>query len=444
MRLFRSLLAAALTLATAMPAVAQVGVPPSALGQTPFLWGVTISGYQNDGATPSMDWYDMERSGKVPEAAGKSADFRGHMDADLDRAKSLGINAFRTSFEWARLEPVEGQYDQAEIAHMHRLLKGIHDRGMTPVMSLHHFATPRWTMIDHGDGVGWESQKTVEAYWRYVEFVVKEFGSQVKFYITFNEPSSFLLGGYGGGMMPPHRMGPMTLYNAYQNVVEAHIGAYERVHALDSEAMVSISEYNGVLPLGVDFTYHPGRVMGMLMDKRPGWDGRSRVKHLDYIALHYYGTNRAFTDFPTKPYQWEGNPGHFGATLREYYDTFHLPILVAENGFASKNGEPRPDGWTRESFMVAHVNEVQKARKSGIPVIGYMYWTLTDNYEWGTFDSRFGLWTVDIRRGDLTRHETPAADVYRHIIREGGVTPELARRYPPPGTVVPPVHTGKR
>jgi beta-glucosidase len=447
MRFFRTFATAlSILAASTLPATAQApATPPASLGQKPFLWGVTISGYQNDGGTPQTDWYHMEKSGRVPDAAGKSADFRGHMDEDLDRAQSLGINAFRTSFEWSRLEPEEGKFDPAEVAHMHRLLKGLRDRGMAPVMSLHHFAMPAWTMVEHGDGVGWESQKTVEAYLRYVEFVVKEFGSEVDYYITFNEPSSFLLGGYGGGMMPPHRVGPFSLYNAYQNVIEAHNGAYELVHAHDPNGMVSISEYNGVLPLGADLTYHPGRFMGLMMGKRFGWDGRQRVTHLDYVALHYYGTNRAFTDFPTKPYLWEGNPAHFATTLREYYEAFHLPILIAENGMASKNGEPRPDGWTREAFMVAHVNEVQKARAAGIPVIGYMHWTLTDNYEWGTFDPRFGLWSVDVRSGDLTRRETPAAGVYREIIRDNGVTPELAKRFPPPGAGEPPaVRTGKR
>jgi beta-glucosidase len=431
MRLLRTIASAALLLATASPVRAEATLPPAPLGQQPFLWGVTISGFQNDGATPSMDWYDMD--GHVPDRCGKSADFRGHMDEDLDRAQSLGLNAFRMSFEWARLEPEEGHWDPAEVAYCHRLLDGIKKRGMTPVLTLHHFAMPRWTMQDHGDGkIGWESERTVQAYARYVEFVAKEFGADVDYYVTFNEPSSFLLGGYGGGMLPPHRMGPMALYQAYQGVINAHIAGYQRLHAVDPRAMVSISEYNGVLPMGADVTYHPGRLLGFLLEKVPGWDGQERVKYLDYIALHYYGTNRAFTDFPTKPYLWEGNPTHFAATLRAYYDTFHLPILVAENGFASKNGEPRADGWTRESFMVAHVQEIQKARAQGIPVMGYMYWTLTDNYEWGTYESRFGLWSVDIRAGDLTRHETPAVGVYREIIQHDGVTPELAARYPRP------------
>jgi beta-glucosidase len=224
----------------------------------------------------------------------------------------------------------------------------------------------------------------------------------------------------------------MSLMDASRGVLDAHIAAYDRLHRFDPDAMVSISEYNAVLAVGADFTYHPGRVLGFMLDKAKSWDGTQRVKYMDYVALHYYGTNHAFTDFPTKPYLWEGNPEHFAATLRAYYDTFKLPILVAENGFASKNNEPRPDGWTRESFMVAHVAEVQKARARGIPILGYMYWTLTDNYEWGTYDSRFGLWAVDIRKGDLTRRETPAVAVYRDIIRHGGVTPELARRYPRP------------
>ncbi|MDB5097693.1 MAG: bgl, partial [Cyanobacteria bacterium RYN_339] len=119
-------------------------------------------------------------------------------------------------------------------------------------------------------------------------------------------------------------------------------------------------------------------------------------------------------------------------TLENYYHDFHLPILVAENGFATHEGQPRKDGWTRENYLVAHAEALESARRRGIPVMGYMHWTLTDNWEWGTYGSRFGLWSVDIRHGDYTRRETPAVAVYREIVRHDGATPELRKAFPPP------------
>jgi beta-glucosidase len=199
----RFLMAVLVLLASARPAAAFFpfddgdAVPPAPVGQTPFLWGVALAGYQNDGSVPSMDWYALEHSGKLRETSASGPDFRGHMDADLDLAKSLGLTAFRFSIEWSRIEPQEGQIDRDEVAYVHRLLAGIRQRGMTPIVTLHHFATPQWAIADRGDGLmGWESARTTEAYLKYVAFVAKEYGAEIDYYITFNEPSTLIGGAY--------------------------------------------------------------------------------------------------------------------------------------------------------------------------------------------------------------------------------------------------------
>ncbi|MDB5098747.1 MAG: putative secreted beta-glucosidase [Cyanobacteria bacterium RYN_339] len=440
----RLLLSLVLLLALARPAAAyfpfddDAGVAPSNLGQNPFLWGVALSGYQNDGSVPSMDWYALEHSGKLRETSANGPDFRGHMDADLDLAKSLGLTAFRTSIEWARIEPQQGQIDADEVAYVHRLLQGIRKRGMTPIVTLHHFATPQWAIADRGDGLmGWESARTTEAYLKYVEFVAKEYGKEIDYYITFNEPSTLIGGAYLLGWTVPYKMGPMATARAVLNVLTGHLGAYERLHALDPGCMVTLAEYNSFFPVAnTGFYYLPNQIAGLLMEKEPGWDGKPRVKAMDFIALHYYGTvDAGALQFPVQPYNWGVSTSHFHEILKAYHETFHLPILVAENGFATKNGSAREDGWTRESYMVAHIQEIMRARADGIPIIGYLYWTLTDNFEWGSYEPRFGLWSVDCSKGDLTRRETPAAAVYREIIKQHGVTAELAKRYPPPDTL---------
>jgi beta-glucosidase len=423
--------ALALALAIALPAHAAPGLPPAPLGHQPFLWGVTLAGYQNDGGAPADDWMEYENQGGVPERSQRSADFRGHMDEDLDHARSLGLNAFRTSIEWARLEPEEGHWDPQEVAYVHRLLQGIRKRGMTPVIALHHFATPRWAYRPDAEGrVGWEGSTMVDAFSRYVEFVVREFGQEIGLYLTFNEPSSVLLGGYLTGFIPPHRSGPLAFTRATANMLEAHKRAYDLIHAAIPDARVSVPDYNCLLPVGpagVDWT--PGRWFVGLLPGRRGWDGVERPRYLDYVAVHYYGTNNAFTAYPIEPERWAGNPAHFTHVLEAYWHDFHLPILVAENGFATHEGQPRADGWTRESYIAEHVAQLQRTMARGVPVIGYTYWTLTDNYEWGSFNDRFGLYEVDCRHGSYTRVPTPAVDVYQQIVAARGMTPELLARY---------------
>jgi beta-glucosidase len=439
-RLLQACLAAITLLLTLTPiAVGFSGsqeIPPAPVGNRPFMWGVTLSDYQNDGAHPAMDWAALEDSGKLPERSGKSANFRGHMNADLDRAAYLGLNTFRTSIEWSRIEPRPGQFDRAEVAHIHRLLDAIRVRGMTPVIALHHFATPRWAMAARSDGlVGWENPKIVDYFTRYVTFVAKEFGKKIDWYITFNEPATLVLGGYMMGWTQPHRFGPISTVRATSNLVNAHVEAYKAIHQHDARAQVSLAEYNALFPIGDGgFHYMPSQLLAFILDKRAGWDGHPRVRYMDYLALHYYGAvdAAAATSFPVQPWRWGVRPEHMGQIIKAYHQAFHLPILVAENGFATRNHEPRPDGWTREAYMVAHIDALQKLREDGIPILGYMYWTLTDNYEWGSFDPRFGLWQVDVRSGDLTRRPTPAVEVYKEIIRHGGVTPTMREKYPPP------------
>ncbi|MEB3285124.1 MAG: family 1 glycosylhydrolase [Candidatus Sericytochromatia bacterium] len=411
-------------------------IPPAPVGNRPFMWGVTLSDYQNDGAHPAMDWAELEASGKLPERSGRSAQFRKFMNEDLDRAASLGLNTFRTSIEWSRIEPQQGRFDPAEVAHIHRLLDAIKKRGMTPVMALHHFATPQWAMAEQADGLaGWENPKIVTHFQRYVQFIAREFGSKIDWYITFNEPATMILGGYMMGWTIPHHFGPVSTVRATTNLINAHVEAYQTIHRLDPVAQVSLAEYNALFPIAEGgIHYMPSQLLAFVLDKRSGWDGYPRVRYLDYLALHYYGAvdAGAATSFPVQPWRWGVRPEHMGQIVKAYHRAFHLPILVAENGFATRNGEPRKDGWTREAYMVAHIDALQKLRREGIPILGYMYWTLTDNYEWGSFDPRFGLWSIDIRAGDMTRKPTPAVEVYRNIIQNGGVTAALRARYPSP------------
>ncbi len=423
-------------LTLACTAGAQAQTPPGALGRLPFLWGVTLAGYQNDGAHPAMDWHAWENEVAKPrgyEASGRGADFRGHMEADLDRAKSIGLNAFRTSIEWSRIEPEEGKVDAQEVAYVHRLLRGIRQRGMAPVITIHHFATPRWFTADRGDGlIGWESPRSVALFRRWATFVAKEFGAEIDWYLTFNEPSNVILGGYATGFIPPHRLGPVAFARATANVLASHEAAYDAIHAADPVARVSVPDYNCQLPVAGGLDWLPGMWFARQLPTVRTWDGRERPRTMDFAAVHYYGLNHTFADFPVTPWHWEGNPGHLVKVLKAYHEAFGLPILIAENGFATREGAAREDGWTRESYMVAHIQAIQQAMAAGVPVIGYMYWTLTDNYEWGSYRPRFGLFEVDVRSGDYTRRPTPAVDVFREIIQAGGVTPALARRFPPP------------
>ncbi|MBU1105723.1 MAG: glycoside hydrolase family 1 protein [Candidatus Riflebacteria bacterium] len=406
-----------------------------------FLWGVSTSGYQWEGSCNTGCWPPFEAKGKTADICKNAADGFHRYDEDVSLAAGMGCNAFRTSIEWARIEPQPGVIDPEGVAFYHNLFASMKKHGITPVVTLVHFSWPAWIETKCG---GWQNTKSREAFGRYVEFVAKEYGSEVDWWMTFNEPLIIIASGYVLGGFPPGQKNPFTAARVTANWIACHKLAYKILHQFDKVAYVSFNNYAGTYSaLGADlifFDMKPGKT-GAVANLTAGQHGVPEVpgttyfenknECLDYIALDYY----CRWDFPGgfKPAaSWEIYPQGFAECLKNYWKVFKLPVLVAENGMATENGKPRPDGWTREAFLVQHVKEMQKAIDEGVPVIGYLHWSITDNYELGTFDQRFGLYSAECKNGDYTRVPTPAVDVYKKIIAANGVTPELLLAYPAP------------
>ncbi|MEB3197686.1 MAG: family 1 glycosylhydrolase [Candidatus Sericytochromatia bacterium] len=383
------------------------------------LWGVAISSHQNDGGAPASDWTMAERARLLPVASGLGADFRRYWRDDLDRLKDeIGANAFRFSVEWARVEPEPGRIDPQEMDFLLKLLEGARDRGLAVILTLHHFTSPNWL---HGlPGGGWEGLESTARFERYTRLIAREFGQAVRYWLTFNEPTNLLVGGYLSGRMPPFRKGPLALGRAARHLVLAHERAYEAIHDLHSAAMVSVSEFSGILRLGVGLDYQPGHLLDGLRTRGQAAASGLTFPHLDYIGLHYYGDipPLELIHFPLRFHRFPARPEGFGRLIRQTWARYRLPILIGENGLATRNHAARPDGWTSDRYLEAHVAEVRAARTAGIPILGYCWWTLTDNYEWGSFDNRFGLYRVECASGDYTRHATPAVAAFRRAIRQ--------------------------
>lgn len=408
-----------------------------------FLWGVATAGHQWEGGDATSNWAAWERAGKVREQPGKAANGWELYEQDLDLAKDMGLNAFRFSLEWARIEPREGHIDKAAVAKYHAILKAARERGLTPIVTLLHYAYPAW--LDRKGPVGasgWESPAAIEAYARYVRFVAKEFGPEIKYYLTFNEPTVMVEAGYLVGMWPPGKADVPAFVRASRNVIRAHSRAYDVIHDHDPDAMVSFNNYAAAYQLSLDPSDDampaPGgdwflkAFVRALVPAELGPNGGRRMK-MDYVAVDYYKRLTIPTQLiPPSPSQWHVYPGGMADVLQRYYEVFKLPILVAENGLATDNAKPRADGWTRDRYLAEHVAQVQAAVSRGVPVFGYTYWTLTDNYEWGSFDDRFGLYRVECRTGDYRRIPTAAVDTYKRIVKAGGATPQLLAEHAAP------------
>ena len=438
-----SALAACAKSAPAPTAAARAGQPRAAMAKTPpgFLWGVSTAGYQYEGYDQSSNWAKWDADGHTPDKNPQAADGLNRYGEDLGLAQGLGANAFRTSIEWARVEPKEGQIDPAAVAYYHDFLKQMKARGMTPIVTLHHFATPQW----FNDQGGWEKAANAEKFARWAAFVAKEFGDDVELYITHNEPNVYVAGAFLAGVMPPGRKNPIAALKAVDTMVKAHRLAYHAVHANDPQAKVSFNWYTAEWALARNNGDEPtsdaeravrgdtgSMLAAMAQDERGG-------RTIDYVSFDYY-CKLALKEVVNLPRQdrWEVYPQGMYNALKRFHKRYGLPILIAENGMATWDGRPRADRWTRSAYLVAHVAQMQRAMAEGVPVMGYVHWSITDNFEWGTFSPRFGLFRVECKAGDFTRVPTDGAEAFRRVIAGGGASDELARRYPSPRSVALP------
>ena len=390
-------------------AVASVGAPRAHAAPAPpssFLWGVATSGYQSEGSAPDSNWRRYERSGTsaIKDPYRDAVDFRHRYAEDIANAKAMGAKVFRFGVEWARIEPREGVVDQVELAYYDDVVDHIVRAGMRPMITLDHWVYPGW-VADQG---GWDSPKTVTDWLANARRVVERYQGRDAIWITINEPTVYLQNEIANGGLAAWQAPRMT-----SRLVTVHRQAYDLIHRLDPGALVSSNA--AYLPAGLqaalDLTF-----VNQVKDK------------LDFVGLdYYYGASldnvSAVHGASGEFWRIDPQPDGIYYALRYYARKFPtLPLYVVENGMPTDNGQARPDGYTRSDHLRDHIYWVQRAKADGINVIGYNYWSITDNYEWGSYRPRFGLYTVDaLTDPALTRRPTDAVATYRDLIAGHGV-----------------------
>ncbi|MFN4150976.1 MAG: family 1 glycosylhydrolase, partial [Candidatus Sericytochromatia bacterium] len=204
-----------------------------------FMWGVASAGYQSEGNDNSSAWHYWQAAGKTEHRNEKGVDFYHRYKEDIALAKQMGINAFRLGIEWSRIEPQKGYYDPQGIQFYHDVLNEIKAQGMTPMVTLIHFNYPQWIDSLPSSGKGLEKKEFVDLFLKHTEFVVKEYGADIQYWVTFNEPNVWIPSAYLIGLFPPGRKNPISTVKAAWNLLKAHSKAYDLIHKLDSDAMVS-------------------------------------------------------------------------------------------------------------------------------------------------------------------------------------------------------------
>lgn len=408
MRVSRLVLLCAVVLALVWVAPAGAAVKPLPKS---FLWGVSSSGFQSEGHTTNSNWnYYIRRDdgghpvGSRKDPYGNSVDFYDHYRSDIALAARLGVNTYRISINWTRVEPRRGVFSQQGLRFYDRVFARMAHFHIQPLITLNHWDYPMWVYRQGG----WTNPKTVNDFARLTTVLAKRYGHRVRYWLTFNEEFFYEFVEKGN-----HPLTATQVLKMRANMIAAHKRAYAIIHRWSPGAMVS-SNYAW-----------PGR--GALASIETDSFLNAVKKYLDYVALDYYYP--AYDQTATllqlsAGTSWNILLDPFGmyTALRSMHRWLpSKPVLITENGMATDNGQPRADGVTRSENMRDTIYWVQRARQAGVPVIGYLYWSLTDNYEWGSYSARLGLYTVNVRTDPkLVRHPTAAVATYRRLIHAGG------------------------
>ncbi|MEJ2042450.1 MAG: GH1 family beta-glucosidase [Reinekea sp.] len=422
----------------------------SPLKSPDFLYGVATASFQIEGANTADGRCESiwDRFCATPgrvlngDDGSVACDHYHRLESDLDLIQSLGMDAYRFSIAWPRIEPAPGEWNEKGFDFYERLIDGLIERGIKPYLTLYHWDLPQY-LEDHG---GWLNRETAYRFADYAAKVSERFGDKVVSYATFNEPwcSSFLsyrIGEHAPGYKGEDRMAYQVAHhlllahglalptmrknapNAKHGIVLNFTPAYPET---DSEADKAAAKYadddSGEWFLEPILTGHyPLQVV----EKHPQWmptqmpgDMDIISRPVDFIGINFYTRCVIGTDEqgeakslpagePRTDIGWEIYPAALTKLLIGMKEKYHNlpPLLITENGAADNTdiADGVVDDTMRTDYYQAHLNAVHNAVEQGVNVCGYFAWSLMDNFEWAFgYSMRFGIVHVDYQTQQRT------------------------------------------
>jgi beta-glucosidase len=362
-----------------------------------FLWGAATSAHQTEGGNVGSDWWALEHAGSplVPQRSGDAVDSYHRWPEDMDLLAAAGFTDYRFSVEWARIEPAPGEFSVAGLDHYLRMVEGAVDRGLRPLLTLHHFTAPAW-FADQG---GWAAPDAPDLFARYVGELAPLLVPAVRRVCTINEPNLLavmprLLRGEAAlepGLPAPDKQDVAAL-------LEAHARARKVLKDLAPEIEVGWSVACQA------FQPEPGAEEACAQH---AWPRETRfleaARDDDWVGVQCYTRHRVgvhagepvVLPVPGEAERtltgWEYYPAALGQAVRSAAVASGVPVIVTENGIATD------DDATRIAYTTAALDSLAAAMADGVDVRGYFHWSLLDNYEWGRWEPTFGLVSVDRR-----------------------------------------------
>lgn len=355
-----------------------------------FWWGAATAAHQIEGNNVASDWWSRENSphSGLSERSGDACDSYNRYREDIKLLADSGLKMYRFSMEWARIEPVEGYFSQAQLLHYRDMIDACHEYGVEPMVTLNHLTLPLWFARQGG----WLSEHSTQHFANYVRHLLPIL-SDVKWICTINEPNMVSLtkgGTEGEGMTATQLDAPDPQISAA--LVEAHKAAREVLSALPEAKTgwtIACQSYQAA----------PGCEQEMLEYQYPREDYFTEAAiGDDFIGVQAYLRTIIGKEGPV-PFPddvertltgWEYYPKSVENALRHTWEVGkHTPLFVTENGLATADDSRRID------YIYEALAGVHRAMADGISCSGYLCWSLLDNYEWGSYKPTFGLVEVD-------------------------------------------------
>ena len=403
-----------------------------------FLVGAATAAHQVEGNNIHSDDWVMEhmKYTSFVEPSGDACDHYNRYEEDIKLLADAGLNAYRFSIEWARIEPEKGQFDDNEIEHYRRVIRCCRENGVEPIVTMLHFTSPVW-LIREG---GWEAESTIEYFRRYCVYVIERLGSEITYVCTINEAN---MGLQIGALM--ERFKKQAMAAAAANAGKEQEGTVQvglnldalmerqklaaaenievfgtptphgfvsgltpegdrliaRAHEAARDAMKAVCPH---LKVGITLSVHDVQcVPGGEANAAKEWDEEFShyipyIKNDDFFGLQNYTRSRYDADgvmatpegAELTQMDYEFYPQALEHVIRKVHEELPIDIIVTENGIGTS------DDTRREEFIRTALAGVESAIADGIPVKGYMHWSLMDNFEWQKgFSMTFGLIAVD-------------------------------------------------
>ena len=415
-----------------------------------LMLGASTSASQIEGGYVRNNWTRWERLGRLNPGASdvsvsEAIDHKKRWKEDIDIASAMGLETYRFSVEWARIEPAPGVFDRLAIAAYREEISYMLDRGIKPLLTIHHYTNPLWF-----ERLGaFARPENVKYYMKFVGVVVNSFGDLVSDYCTFNEPNTYVLMGYTGLGFPPGKSDLVEARRVISVMAGCHILAYRKIHrmrkamgyrntrvgfAMGMKAFAPLRKMNARDRISAKVSAHVFQDDIMLAfgcgKFRFPLENLGRFEegsYLDYTGINYFTRSRVKrpgddlmqSGTPKSDAGWEIYPKGLEECVKEAYAMTGKPVWILENGVCDNQ-----DAF-RALFIYDHLSVLASVR---VPVERYYYSDLFDDFQWlDGVSRRCGLVEVNFRT--KKRSVKQSGLFYREIIQMGGVTEEMADRY---------------